>query len=181
MVRRSYGRRVFDKGRETHGPSAAKMGGRMPAMQNLPRSARSSLLLPLLAAASLLFPLPVASAAPQAAPAAPAKAALEQPGWKLAPPTELHEVEKVVDGDTVHILRGGKLEKLRLNCVDTEEKMATNSNDPTKPSTTFGEDCAQWAAKFFADLAEPGQKPRSACCSRTAWRSATSTDGSCAT
>jgi micrococcal nuclease len=132
----------------------------MPAMQNLPRSARSSLLLPLLAAASLLFPLPVASAAPQAAPAAPAKAALEQPGWKLAPPTELHEVEKVVDGDTVHILRGGKLEKLRLNCVDTEEKMATNSNDPTKPSTTFGEDCAQWAAKFFADLAEPGQKPK---------------------
>lgn len=129
-------------------------------MRNLPLPARSSLLPALLAVAGLLCPLDVARAAPQAAPATPAKAALEQPGWKLAPPKEQFEVEKVVDGDTVHILRAGKLEKLRLNCVDTEEKLATNSNDPTKPSTVFGEDCAQWAAKFFADLAEPGQKPK---------------------
>ena len=129
-------------------------------MRNLLHSTRPSLFLSLLAALGLLLPSERALGSPQAAPAAPAHAALEQAGWKLAPPTELFDVEKVVDGDTVHILRQGKLEKLRLNCVDTEEKLATNSNDPTKPSTTFGEDCAQWAAKFFADLAEPGQKPK---------------------
>lgn len=105
-----------------------------------------------LAASALVLLAPVRAQVPAQAPV--------QPGWTVERPTELFEVEKVVDADTLHIQRGGQLEKLRLLSVDTEEKFATRSTDPTKPSTAFGEECAQWAAEFFAKLAEPGAKPR---------------------
>ena len=110
-----------------------------------------------LVAALLLPPAPACAQAPATA---PAKDVAADSGWKPTVPSELFDVEKVVDGDTVHILRNGKLEKLRLSCVDTEEKFATNSTDPTKPSTVFGEECAQWAMEFFAALAKPGEKPK---------------------
>lgn len=71
--------------------------------------------------------------------------------FKHTPPTELYEVVRVVDGDTVHIQYKGRKEKLRLLSVDTEEKFDVG---PTKPATVFGEECAQWAEKFFADLTE---------------------------
>lgn len=71
-----------------------------------------------------------------------------------APPTELYEVSRVVDGDTLHILRGGKIEKLRLLSVDTEEVIRGGGNlSATKPQTIFGTECAEWAKSFFTDLA----------------------------
>jgi micrococcal nuclease len=83
-------------------------------------------------------------------PLAPAHAAAgsEQ---ELQVPTELYEITRVVDGDTIYVLRDGEVEKLRLLSVDTEEKLAGNSNlGPNKPETVFGEECAQWAVDFFA-------------------------------
>jgi endonuclease YncB( thermonuclease family) len=83
------------------------------------------------------------------------------PLTKKAVPTELFEIEKVVDGDTIHIMRNGKIEKLRLLSVDTEEKMASGTSaSGTKPPTVFGEECAQWAQGFFAGLAKDGAKPK---------------------
>ena len=95
--------------------------------------------------------------------AAPAKAEqgkVEQQGWKLSVPTELFDVDKVVDGDTIYVKRNNQVEKLRLLSVDTEEKLSNNSTDPTKPSTVFGEECAQWAAEFFKGLAHDGAPPK---------------------
>lgn len=79
-----------------------------------------------------------------------------------AAPTEFVEIERVVDGDTLHVIRDGKLVKLRLENVDTEEKFhgGTDASSSTKPSTVFGEECAAWAERFFADLAPPGVKPK---------------------
>jgi micrococcal nuclease len=79
-----------------------------------------------------------------------------------AAPTEFVEIEKVIDGDTIHVQRGGKLVKLRLESVDTEEKFngGADAASTTKPSTVFGEECAAWAQRFFADLAKPGEKPK---------------------
>lgn len=80
---------------------------------------------------------------------------------KKAPPTELYDIVKVVDGDTIHIQRKGKVEKLRLLSVDTEEKIGGGANaNSTKPPTVFGEECAQWAQGFFQKLAKDGQPPR---------------------
>ncbi len=79
-----------------------------------------------------------------------------------APPQELFDVTKVVDGDTIYIQRNGKVEKLRLLSVDTEEQLSTSSSNlaSTKPPTVFGEECALWARAFFAGLAKDGAPPR---------------------
>jgi endonuclease YncB( thermonuclease family) len=62
----------------------------------------------------------------------------------LVPPAERFEVARVVDGDTLHVLRGGRIDKLRLLSVDTEEKTTPGfQND--KPATAFGDECARWA------------------------------------
>lgn len=113
--------------------------------------------LALLSLAAPARALPAPALAPQAAPAAPAAPArklegvafAEQPGWKAEKPVELFEIERVIDGDTLHIRRNGELQKLRLLSVDTEEKFSTNTGDASKPSTVFGEECAQWAMAFF--------------------------------
>ena len=66
-------------------------------------------------------------------------------------PTELFDVVRVVDGDTIYVQRNGEREKLRLLSVDTEEKLAGNQSlGPNKPETVFGEECALWAQEFFA-------------------------------
>jgi len=70
------------------------------------------------------------------------------------------EIVRVVDGDTLHVLCDGKLEKLRLLSVDTEEKQLGNPSSPSKPETPFGEACAQWAQDYFASFAQPGENPR---------------------
>ena len=77
--------------------------------------------------------------------------------FRHAAPTELFDVERVVDGDTIYIDYHGRQEKLRLLSVDTEEKFDVG---PTKPATVFGEACAQWAAEFFAAQAKEGEVPR---------------------
>ncbi len=82
--------------------------------------------------------------------AAPRAAALDRDGRWLAP-SELLEVVRVVDGDTIHVRRAGQILKLRLLSVDTEEKGAVaTSPASTKPATRFGNETAQWAQRFFA-------------------------------
>lgn len=96
-----------------------------------------------------------------ATPASEDGTALVAPVTKKSVPTELFEIEKVVDGDTIHIQRKGRLEKLRLLSVDTEEKFSSGTSAAgTKPPTVFGEECALWAQGFFAGLAKDGAKPR---------------------
>ena len=76
------------------------------------------------------------------------------------PPTTTYEVVKVVDGDTIHIQREGKLEKLRLLHVDTEETLANGQGSASKPGTVFGTECALWAQEHFRALAQEGAAPR---------------------
>lgn len=98
--------------------------------------------------------------APRAAPATDVPAALAA-ARKKAAPKETFAIVKVVDGDTIHIQRGDKVEKLRLLSVDTEEKFSSGTRpDSTKPPTVFGEECAQWAQEFFAALGKDGAPPR---------------------
>jgi len=78
-----------------------------------------------------------------------------------APPEELFLVTRVVDGDTIHIERAGVVEKLRLLSVDTEEVIRGGGNTSgTKPQTTFGTQCAEWAVTFFEALADEGGETR---------------------
>jgi endonuclease YncB( thermonuclease family) len=105
----------------------------------------------------LLLVLPLSLLPLAAAPTAVLQGAESRP---LAP-TELFEVTRVVDGDTIHIRRAGELQKLRLLSVDTEEKLSGNPNlSPTKPETVFGEECALWAQEFFDGLAEGDARPQ---------------------
>ena len=68
-------------------------------------------------------------------------------------------VAKVVDGDTIHVLRDGRLEKLRLLSVDTEEKISGRSHgSPLKPETVFGHETMLWAQELFEGFAE-GDEP----------------------
>jgi endonuclease YncB( thermonuclease family) len=68
------------------------------------------------------------------------------------------DLEKVIDADTVHVRLEGQTAKLRLMCVDAEEKISGNPNfDPGKPQTVFGEESAQWAQAFFAALDPDGE------------------------
>jgi endonuclease YncB( thermonuclease family) len=74
---------------------------------------------------------------------------------------DLHEVVKVVDGDTIHISMDGGLEKLRLLSVDTEEKISGNlRGSASKPETVFGQETTIWAQELFAGLAEDGEPTR---------------------
>lgn len=96
-----------------------------------------------------------ASSAPPVAAAAPAGS--QKAAYPPGVPKELFDIERVVDGDTIWIQYHGKLEKLRLMCVDTEEKLATDTGSASKPGTVFGEACALWAQDFFAALAREGK------------------------
>ncbi len=78
---------------------------------------------------------------------------------KWPPPTELYEVERVVDGDTVHVRMDGNRVRLRLLSVDTEEK-SDSAASPTKPRTRYGVETAQWAAELFAALATESSPAR---------------------
>ena len=73
----------------------------------------------------------------------------------------MFEVVKVVDGDTLHILRGEKTVKLRLLSVDTEERIYEGGGgSPSKPQTVYGEESGLWAVDFFAQRAGPDGKTR---------------------
>ncbi len=110
--------------------------------------------------ASLVVPAQ-AGASPDAPDSAPSRQSKSKDGFRHAPPKELFEVARVVDGDTIHIYREGRLEKLRLLSVDTEERITGRANvSSTKPETVFGEECALWAQEYFATLAEDGRPAR---------------------
>jgi len=93
-----------------------------------------------------------APTAPQVAPAQVERTKTAEPKWV--------EITRVVDGDTIHVQLEGKVEKLRLLCVDTEEKLGSGAASPTKPQTVFGEECALWAQEFFAKLGKDGAAPK---------------------
>ncbi|MEM7517800.1 MAG: thermonuclease family protein, partial [Planctomycetota bacterium] len=76
-----------------------------------------------------------------------------------APPSELFDVTRIVDGDTIWIRRNEKEEKLRLLSVDTEEKLGVDVS-PTKPGTVFGEECALWAQRFFIGMGSDEEPPK---------------------
>lgn len=93
--------------------------------------------------------------------AARPQATAEAPAAERGTRTEPLEIVRVVDGDTLHVRRDGKVEKLRLLHVDTEERMKSDvQGSPTKPKTVFGEECALWAQEFFAGLGSDGAPPR---------------------
>ncbi|MFN9786234.1 MAG: thermonuclease family protein [Planctomycetia bacterium] len=100
--------------------------------------------------------------APQDAPPATRPATAPEKGArpKPTPPATTYEVVKVVDGDTLHIQRDGKLEKLRLLHVDTEETLSNGQGSASKPGTVFGSECALWAQEHFQALARDGAAPR---------------------
>ncbi|MGL5058502.1 MAG: thermonuclease family protein [Microcoleus sp.] len=56
------------------------------------------------------------------------------------------QIIQVVDGDTVKVYLNGKIESLRLICVDTEESQPGSS----KPVTAAGKAAAEMARKYFA-------------------------------
>ncbi len=73
-------------------------------------------------------------------------------------PSRLVTVTRVIDGDTIHVERDGRTEKLRLLSVDTEEKITGRPvHSPSKPETVFGQESALWAQAFFRELGEPAR------------------------
>src|SRR5262245_14926398 len=68
------------------------------------------------------------------------------------------EVARVVDGDTLDVRLDGEVVTLRLLSVDTEEKISgLPLSSPTKPQTVFGQETAEWARAFFAELGQPAR------------------------
>lgn len=56
------------------------------------------------------------------------------------------KVKKVVDGDTIEVLRYGKTEKVRLIGIDTPETL-----DPRKPVQCFGKEASDNSKKMLTD------------------------------
>lgn len=101
---------------------------------------------------ALLVPVPVGLACGQEAEAR-TESALAPFRWDE--PRELFEVVNVVDGDTIHVTRRGRKEKLRLLSVDTEEKLSGRpATSTTKPETVYGQETANWTKELFAQLAD---------------------------
>lgn len=113
----------------------------------------TALLAAFLTASQTPPPGPRSSGAAQAGPAASAAGSLQASlprEWLRGP----YEVVRVVDGDTLHVRREGRIEKLRLLSVDTEEKLGTGGADSeSKPGTVFGEETGVWARELFESFA----------------------------
>lgn len=106
-------------------------------------------------AAIALAALPCAAPAIQTAPGA-APALVDRRAE-----AEWVELQRVVDGDTLHVRRAGRTEKLRLASVDTEERLGSgHASSPTKPQTVYGEESALWAEALFAGLQKDGEPLR---------------------
>jgi endonuclease YncB( thermonuclease family) len=110
--------------------------------------------LPLRAGYLLLLALPMAAGAAIAENGGdPARLPGQEQVATRRPEIELFEVVKIVDGDTLHVLRHGTKEKLRLLSVDTEEKITPGmSSSPSKPQTVFGEETRLWTIAFLEQL-----------------------------
>ena len=75
------------------------------------------------------------------------------------------EVEKVLDADTLHVRRKEGSARLRLLCVDAEERFHPGQeSSPGKPQTVFGEETALWAESLFAELGKDGKPARVGLC-----------------
>jgi endonuclease YncB( thermonuclease family) len=110
-----------------------------------------SSLFPKLFCAALALSVPVF---PRSQDAAQEATAVKAPAWTEDGP---FEIVQVVDSDTLHVLRDGKVEKLRLLCIDTEERQwGRDTYSPSKPETAYGEECARWAQEFFTELGGDG-------------------------
>jgi len=112
---------------------------------------------------AILFaaPAPVGVAGTSQAVGERASAHARTAGEGRKPEAQWVEVERIVDGDTIHVRRAGRIEKLRLLSVDTEERLGRgHSSSPTKPQTVYGEETALWAEKLFADLETEGGRLR---------------------
>ena len=102
----------------------------------------------------------LAGSAPSAPASSQAPTAAQERAARVEPDV-LVELVRVIDGDTLEVEHEGRLETLRLYAVDTEEKISGRAAlSPTKPETVFGEETAQWARRFFAELAPAGERPR---------------------
>jgi len=107
---------------------------------------------PMLVALALTLSLTPVSPQDSPKPPLPAGAAVAAPDAE-----DLLEVVKVVDGDTIHVLRDGAVEKLRLLSVDTEERIYPGgSSSASKPQTVFGEQTGVWAEQLFERMASRG-------------------------
>jgi endonuclease YncB( thermonuclease family) len=61
----------------------------------------------------------------------------------------------VLDGDTLDVERAGKVVRVRLASVDTEERLhATSEAIAGAPQTVFGEETALWLARFLPEHGE---------------------------
>jgi endonuclease YncB( thermonuclease family) len=77
-------------------------------------------------------------------------AAFALPGSGEFRVAERVELERVVDGDTLAVRRAGKSVRLRLLCLDTEERFHPGQLASSgKPQTVFGEETALWAESFL--------------------------------
>ncbi len=101
---------------------------------------------------------PVGSLGPLRNPWNPVRAACTSPATgqvEIADETEpkLFEVTRIIDGDTIHILRAGETDKLRLLSVDTEEKLTPGRRgSASKPQTVFGEETKLWTAAYMGQF-----------------------------
>jgi micrococcal nuclease len=114
---------------------------------------------PLLFSLALAFLPCLPQGSPSGTASAPAQAPARAQAYPPGPPKQLYEIDRVVDGDTIWVQYQGRQEKLRLLCVDTEEKLGVDAGSASKPGTVFGEACALWAQNFFAELGGEGKKP----------------------
>ena len=76
--------------------------------------------------------------------AAPGTAAPRPDG--IRGPSEPCTIVRVVDGDTADVRIRGRVERLRLLAIDTEESWAS----PGKPITPFGLETSRWAKGFLS-------------------------------
>lgn len=84
---------------------------------------------------------------------APAGAAASRPAAERVPQESVALV-RVESGDTFHVRRGDKVERVHLLSVDTEEPIAgRDASAMTKPQTPFGDECLTWTQELFRSLA----------------------------
>lgn len=95
-----------------------------------------------------------------------ARAAAGRPALPRPPADPAHDVPRrptaglervrlaaVVDGDTLDVIRSGRRVRVRLECVDTEERLhAAGRSIPGAPQTVFGEETALWLAELLSDV-----------------------------
>ncbi len=138
----------------------------LPQPTNAMRSPRITPLVLLVTPFLAAFLAPPSDPAPgRASATSVARAAQDAERAAPTPPREWlrgpYEIVRVVDGDTLHVRREGRIEKLRLLSVDTEEKLGPGgAASESKPGTVFGEETSVWARELFESFAEEDGRTR---------------------